>query len=41
LAVIHTTYTTLKMSSPKVVITIKTDQRDALACENGILTRAE
>jgi hypothetical protein len=35
---IHTAYATMKMSSPKGVITINDDQRDALACENAILT---
>jgi hypothetical protein len=38
MAVIHTTYATMKMSSPKGVITIKADQRDVLACENATLT---
>jgi hypothetical protein len=38
MAVIHTTYATLKMSGPKGMITIKADQRDALACKNAILT---
>jgi hypothetical protein len=37
MAAIHTAYATLKMSGPKGVITIKVDQRDALACENAIL----
>jgi hypothetical protein len=36
--VIHTTYATLKMPSLKGVITIKTDQRDALSCENTSLS---
>jgi hypothetical protein len=40
MAVIHTAYTTLKMSGPKGVITIKANQRDALACENSTLTHA-
>jgi hypothetical protein len=35
---IHTAYATMKMSGPKGVITINDDQRDALACENAILT---
>jgi hypothetical protein len=35
MTVIHTTYATLKMPGPKGMITIKTDQRDALACENA------
>jgi hypothetical protein len=37
MAVIHTAYVTLKMPSPKGVITIKADQRDALAYENATL----
>jgi hypothetical protein len=35
MTVIRTAYTTLKMSGPKGMITIKADQRDALACENA------
>jgi hypothetical protein len=31
---------TIKMSDPKGVITLKSDQRDALACENATLTHA-
>jgi hypothetical protein len=38
MTVIHTVYATLKMSGPKGMITIKADQRDALACENTTLT---
>jgi hypothetical protein len=38
MAVIHTTYATLKIPAPKDMITIKADQRDALACENATLT---
>jgi hypothetical protein len=38
MAVIHTTYTTMQMSGPKGVITIKADQQDALACENAPLS---
>jgi hypothetical protein len=38
MAVIHTAYATIKMPSPRGVITLKSDQRDALACENTILT---
>jgi hypothetical protein len=38
MVVIHTAYATLKMPGPKGVITIKADQRDALACENATLT---
>jgi hypothetical protein len=37
MAVIHTTYATMKLPGPKGVITIKADQRDALACENATL----
>jgi hypothetical protein len=37
MTVIHNAYATMKMPSPKIVITIKTDQREALACENAIL----
>jgi hypothetical protein len=36
--VIHTAYATIKMLGPKGVITPKSDQRDALACENATLT---
>jgi hypothetical protein len=39
MAVIHTTYATMKLPGPKGVITIKADQRDALACENATLTQ--
>jgi hypothetical protein len=38
MAVIHTAYATIKMPGPKGVITIKSDQRDAQACENATLT---
>jgi hypothetical protein len=41
MAVIHTAYATIKMPGPMGVITIKSDQRDALACENIALTHAE
>jgi hypothetical protein len=41
MAVIHTTYATLKMPDPKGVITTKADQHGALACENAILTHVE
>jgi hypothetical protein len=40
MAVIHTAYATIKMPDPKGVITLKSDQRDALACENVALTHA-
>jgi hypothetical protein len=38
MVVIHIAYATIKMPSPKEVITIKADQRDALACENAVLS---
>jgi hypothetical protein len=34
ITVIHTSYATLKVPGPKSMITIKADQRDALAYEN-------
>jgi hypothetical protein len=37
---IHIVYVTMKMPDPKDVITMKADQRDALACENATLTHA-
>jgi hypothetical protein len=37
IAVIHTVYATMKMPGLMGVITIKADQRDALACENASL----
>jgi hypothetical protein len=37
MAVIHTAYATMKMLGLKGVITIKVNQRDALACENASL----
>jgi hypothetical protein len=40
MAAIHTAYATIKMSSPRGVITLKSDQRHALACENTALTHA-
>jgi hypothetical protein len=40
MAVIHTAYATVKMSGPRGVITLKSDQRDALACESTTLTHA-
>jgi hypothetical protein len=40
MAVIHTAYATIKMPSPRGVIILKSDQRDALACENTALTHA-
>jgi hypothetical protein len=38
MAVIHTAYTTIKMSGPRGIIVLKSDQRDAVACENATLT---
>jgi hypothetical protein len=38
--VIHTAYATIKMPGPRGVITLKSDQRGALACENATLTHA-
>jgi hypothetical protein len=40
MAVIHTVYATIKMPGPKGIIILKSDQRDALACENAALTHA-
>jgi hypothetical protein len=40
MAVIHMTYATIKMPGQKGVITLKLDQRDAIACENAALTHA-
>jgi hypothetical protein len=40
MAVIHTAYATIKMSGPRGVITLKSDQRDTLACESTTLTHA-
>jgi hypothetical protein len=40
MAVIHTAYATIKMPGPKGVITLKSDQRDAVACEKAALTHA-
>jgi hypothetical protein len=39
MAVIQTTYATMKMSGPKGIIIIKANQRDALTCENATLTQ--
>jgi hypothetical protein len=38
MAVIHTAYATIKMPGPRGLITLKSDQCDALACENAALT---
>jgi hypothetical protein len=40
MAVIHTAYATIKMPGPRGVITLKSDKRDALACESASLTHA-
>jgi hypothetical protein len=40
MTVIHTTYATIKMSGPKGVIILKSEQRDALAYENATYTHA-
>jgi hypothetical protein len=40
MAVIHTAYATIKMPGPKGVITLRSDHRDAVACENAGLTHA-
>jgi hypothetical protein len=40
MAVILTAYSTIKMPGPKGVIILKSDQHDALACENTTLTHA-
>jgi hypothetical protein len=39
--VIHTAYATIKMSGPKCIIILKSDQRDVVACENATLTNTE
>jgi hypothetical protein len=41
MAVIHTAYAAIKMSGPKGIIVLKSNQRDALACENATLTHVE
>jgi hypothetical protein len=40
MVLIHTAYATIKMPGPKGVITLKSDQRDAVAYENAALTHA-
>jgi hypothetical protein len=40
MVVIHTPYATIKITGPKDVITLKSNQREALTCENVALTRA-
>jgi hypothetical protein len=41
MTIIHTAYVTIKMLGPKGMIILKSNQHDALACENAILTHAE
>jgi hypothetical protein len=41
MAIIHTAYATIKMPGSNGVITLKSNQCDALACENAALTHAE
>jgi hypothetical protein len=41
MAVIRTAYATIKMPNPRGVITLKSNQCDAIACENVALTHAE
>jgi hypothetical protein len=40
IVVIYTAYATIKMSGLKGIIILKSDQHDALACENATLTHA-
>jgi hypothetical protein len=40
MAVIHTAYATIKMPGPKGVITLMSDHRDTVACENVSLPQA-
>jgi hypothetical protein len=40
MAVIHIAYATIKMLGPKGIIVLKSNQHDALACENAALTHA-
>jgi hypothetical protein len=41
MAVIHIAYATIKMPRSRGIITLKSDQRDALTCENVALIRTE
>jgi hypothetical protein len=41
MTVIHIAYATIKMPRPKSVITLKSDQRDALSCENAAFTHVK
>jgi hypothetical protein len=38
MTVIHATYVTIKMTEPKGIIVLKSDQRDVLTYENVTLT---
>jgi hypothetical protein len=40
MVVIHTAYSTIKIPGPKDIIILKSNQCDALACENAALTHA-
>jgi hypothetical protein len=40
MAIIHTTYATIKMPDPKGIITIMSNQCNTLACENVALSHA-
>jgi hypothetical protein len=40
MAVIHSAYATIKIPGPRGVITLQSDHRDALVCENAALTHA-
>jgi hypothetical protein len=40
MAVVHTAYATIKMPRPKGIIVLKSDQCDALGCENATLAHA-
>jgi hypothetical protein len=41
MVIIHTVYATIKMPGPQGIIILKSDQRNALACENTALTHIE
>jgi hypothetical protein len=41
MVVIHMAYATIKMPGPKGVITLRSDHRDAVACENAALTHGK
>jgi hypothetical protein len=40
MAVMHTAYAIIKMPGPRGIITLMSDHRDAIACENVALTQA-